>query len=141
MKKRYYFLIMVFAISLILTGCGSNSKETNSDISNENNDKAAYTFEDLENDLVALDSSTEINKKSASMIGAEEGYGYIVGDCTIEVYKYDKSSDEYKEAEKNQKISMTSLDMTFKATVKNGYAYIQRGTCDNVIPYIEKIMK
>ena len=141
MKKSIISLMMIFAISLILTGCGSNSKETNNDTTNENNDKVAYTFEDLKTDLITLDSSTEVNQKSASMIGAEEGYGYIVGDCTVEVYKYNKSSDEYKKAEKDQKISMPSLDMTFKATVKNGYAYTQEGTCDNVIPYIEKIMK
>ena len=141
MKKSIISLIMIFAIFLILTGCGLNSKETNNDTSNENNDKTAYTFEDLKTDLIALDSSTEVNQKSASMIGAEEGYGYTVGDCTVEVYKYNKSSDEYKKAEKDQKISMPSLDMTFKATVKNGYAYTQEGTCDSVIPYIEKIME
>ncbi len=141
MKKCIIYLMIIFVISLVLTGCGSNNEELDSDNVNENDNQVSYTFEDLKTDLMALDSSTEVNQKSASLIGAEEGYGYIIGECSIEVYKYDKSSEQYKTAELNQQISMPSFDMTFDATVKNGYAYIQDGTCDNVIPYVEKIMK
>lgn len=139
MKKGIISLVMLFAITLILTGCGSNTDSTGGN--KETNKESSYTFENLKSDLLALDSTTEVNEKSASLIGAEEGYGYIVGNCTVEVYKYDKKSEQYKIAEKNQQISMPSFDMAFKAIVKNGYAYTIEGSCDNVIPVIEKIMK
>ena len=141
MKKSIFYLVIILVISLILTGCGSNNEELESNEVKESDNQVSYTFEDLKTDLMALDSSTEINDKSASLIGAEEGYGYIIGECNIEVYKYDKNSEQYKTAEQNQQISMPSFGMTFKATVKNGYAYIQEGKCDSVIPYVEKIMK
>lgn len=142
MKKSIIGFILILTFALTLTGCGTNNEKTNQEEkTNGGTTKTSYNFEDLKSDLLTLDSSTEVNEKSASMIGAEEGYGYIIGECTMEVYKYDKNSDQYKKAVKEQKISMPSLDMTFSATVKNGYAYTQEGSCDNVIPYVEKLMK
>lgn len=148
MKKSLIGLVLAITMFLTLTGCGQNNsntnKETNSNNTETNNEESttSYTFDDLKADLMILDSSVEINDKSASLVGAEEGYGYTVDDCTLEVYKYNKNSDEYRKAEKNKQISMPSFDMTFDATVKNGYAYmVVDGTCDNVISYVEKLMK
>lgn len=142
MKKSIIGFVLILTLAFTLTGCGTENSKNNQE---EKNDggliKESYNFENLKSDLLALDSSTEINEKSASMVGAEEGYGYIIGECTMEVYKYDKNSEQYKKAVKDQKISIPSFDMTFNATVKDGYAYTQDGTCDNVIPYVEKLMK
>ena len=133
MKKKVLGLLLILIVPLCLTGCGSEDNKTESN-------KQDYTFENLKTDLTALDSNIEINQKSAEMLGAEEGYGYIMSDCTIEVYKFDKSSSAYKTDEKDQKLSMPSLDMSFDATVKNGYAYmITDGTCDQTIKYVEKL--
>ena len=124
MKKSIIGFILILTFAITLTGCGTNNEKTNQEEkTNGGTTKTSYNFEDLKSDLLTLDSSTEVNEKSASMIGAEEGYGYIIGECTMEVYKYDKNSDQYKKAVKEQKISMPSFDMTFNATVKNGYAY------------------
>ena len=138
MKKKLLLFVSVTAITLILTGCGSNT--SSEPTKQSGGTKASYTFENLKEDLTALDSNIEIYEKSAGLVGATEGYGYIMGDCSIEVYKYDKTSDQYKTAEKEQKISMPSFGMTYSATVKNGYAYmITDGSCDSVVNYVTRL--
>lgn len=138
MKKKLLLFVSAVAITLLLTGCGSSTESEPTKQSGGT--KANYTFENLKEDLTALDSNIEIYEKSAGLVGATEGYSYIMGDCSIEVYKYDKTSDQYKKAEKEQKISMPSFEMTYSATVKNGYAYmITDGSCDSAIEYISKL--
>lgn len=131
---------MVLMVLACITGCGNETTNDNNSNNNSNN----YSFNDLEKDLKSLDSDIQINKKEASLIGANEGYGYISKNCTIEVYKFDKTTDKYKEAEKNQEINLESFNMKMKATVKNGYAYYvnaSKSECDDVITYVEKLVK
>ena len=138
MKKKAILFVSAIALTLILTGCGSNGGVETVEQSGGN--KASYTFDNLKEDLTALDSNIEINDKSAELVGATEGYGYMMDGCTIEVYKYDKTSDQYKTAEKEQKISMPSFGMSYNATVKNGYAYmVLDGSCDSAIEFVSKL--
>lgn len=147
MFKRITILIVTIVFAFLLTGCGSkdvnNSTEENKDnMSTEQTTKSSYTFENLKSDLTGLDSGIQVNQKSATMVGAEEGYGYIMSSCSLEVYRFDKSSEQYKTAEKEQKLSMPSMNMSFNATVKNGYAYlVTDGTCDEALKYVEKLYK
>lgn len=138
MKKKAILFVSAIALTLILTGCGSNVT-VKKDVSS-GGEKVSYTFDNLKEDLTALDSNIEINDKSAGLVGATEGYGYMMEGCTIEVYKYDKTSDQYKKAEKEQKISMPAFETTYNAVVKNGYAYmVIDGSCDNVIEFVSKL--
>lgn len=140
MKKN--LLISLLCVSLLLTGCGK--EDSNDDKSKNDNNKSSYTFTDLEKDLKQLNNDLEVKQKSAEMIGATEGYGYISENCSIEVYKFDTSSDKYKDAEKNQQFNIESLNMKMKATVKNGYGYYindDKSSCDEEIKLIEKLMK
>ncbi len=129
--KKICLLIMLM---IILVGCGS---KTSINGEKKNN---TYSFKELESDLKDVDDGIEITWKAGELIGAEEGYGYETSNCKFEIYKYDKKSDEYKEAEKNQKISMPSFESSWDAKVKNGYAYfVNEGNCDQFIRYIEKL--
>lgn len=140
--KKIMITIFVFGFILLgLTGCGTENEEVvGGNETTKEPSKVTYNFENLKDDLTALDSSIEINQKSASMVGATEGYGYIMTNCTFEVYKYDEKSEQYKKAEKEQKITMPSFEMTFDAVVKNGYAYTMvEGSCDEATALVEKL--
>ena len=58
------------------------------------------------------------------------------GETKVEIYKFDKSSDAYKDAEKSQKLTLSGLDSSFDATVKNGYAYV----IDNEFPKHDEVV-
>lgn len=145
MKKTFLALLILLMVPLLLTGCGSKEETSNNNSSNgatqkEETKKSTYTLENLKTDFQALDSSVEITKKSAEMVGATEGYGFIGSSCTIEVYKFDTSTEQYKKALKDQKLSMPSMEMEFAATVKDGYAYTEPdGDCSQVISLINKL--
>lgn len=134
MKKTIFAILVCGVMVLGLTGCGKGTTSSNE------SEQVAYTFDNLKQDLTTLDSSVEVNEKSASLVGATEGYGYSLSNCTIEVYKYDKKSEQYKKAEKEQKISMPSFEMTFDAVVNDGYAYtIIDGDCEEVLKFVDKL--
>ena len=71
--KKYVMSIMVLMVLACITGCGNETTNDNNSNNNSNN----YSFNDLEKDLKSLDSDIQINKKEASLIGANEGYGDI----------------------------------------------------------------
>lgn len=135
--KKILLGLLVTLVCITATACGTQEegKKTGGDTN------TSYTFESLEKDLKTLDKELQVNQKSAEMIGAKKGYGYILKDCTLEVYEFDKSSDAYKEAEKNQKFNLESMNMKVDATVKKGIGYTANGSCDDAIQYIEKLMK
>ena len=139
MKNFYKFFVISFILIIILSGC--DSKRNSEEKSNKVEEKEElYTFDNLKKDLMTLDNNLEVNKKAASMVGATEGYGYIMADCSLEAYKFDQNDEAYKIAEDNQELSMPSFETTLDAVVKNGYAYfVNDGTCDNAIEYVNKL--
>lgn len=141
MIKKISILMVMFVFCFLLTGCGSKTKIKISENNSINKTvKTNYTFENLKSDLSKLDSSIQVIQKAANYVGAEEGYGYVMSNCSIEVYRFNKSSEEYKKAEAEQKLSMPSVNMSFDATVKNGYGYlITEGTCDEALKYVDKL--
>ncbi|MCR2033462.1 hypothetical protein [Anaerofustis stercorihominis] len=60
------------------------------------------------------------------LVGAKSGYKLSADGKTLELYAFDKDSDQYKNAEKDGKLTMESLgsDITEKVKVVNGYAII-----------------
>ncbi len=69
------------------------------------------------------------------MAGAKTGNKYISENKALEIYQYEKSSDSYKNAEKNQKITVEGFG-DFEAIVKNGYALI----IDKDYPHYDEII-
>ena len=57
---------------------------------------------------------------AAELIGAKEGYKYATYSGTFELYLFDKASDAYQAATKNNAISLTGT--LYPAFVKDGFA-------------------
>jgi len=57
---------------------------------------------------------------AAEAVGAKEGYKYATRSGTFELYLYDKGSDAYKAAVKNN--AMALGDTLFPAIIKEGFA-------------------
>lgn len=143
--------VVIPIVLLVLIGFISPSEiETEEDISHTNiveNDGSANMTNDGKINMSNIKSEIEklgidVEEKNAyyEMVGASDGVKIYSGDYRIEIYKFDKSSEKYIEAEKNQKLKTTIS--SFDATVKNGYAYLiddQFPKHDEVIKLLEEL--
>lgn len=140
MKKKIIFIMSIFAMFLCLTGCGSTTTDSN-DNSKSNNDNLKIktaekiNIDNIQSKISELGVSTETGEVYYQMVGAEKGIKLYSGDYRVEIYKFNKSSDEYKTAENTQKLSI-SEDYSFDAVVKNGYAYV----IDNEFPNYDAVV-
>lgn len=75
----------------------------------------------FEDELKSRNIAYEKVETAAAMIGAEKGVKFLIGDGRVEVYVFDKSSEAYKTAEKNQKISLAGFG-EFPALITSGVA-------------------
>lgn len=75
----------------------------------------------FEDELKSRNIAYEKIETAAAMIGAEKGVKFLIGDGRVEVYVFDKSSEAYKTAEKNQKISLAGFG-EFPALITGGVA-------------------
>lgn len=139
MKNKIILLLCILTCTFAcLTGCSKeNIKENNTTTT-----RKEYTLETLKKDLLSLDNNTKITKMAADMIGAEEGLKFVTQDCSIEVYKFDIQSEDYKKALANQEFYLEDFDTKYTAIVKNGYGYSideEKNKCEIQIEYIEKL--
>lgn len=150
MKKN---IIIILVLVLLFTGCENKEEQKIADDKTKNNvqevkedenkeqkeevKEEKINLENLEAKLNELNINITTIKMEASYVKAIEGYKYKTNNATLEVYKFDTSSEAYKKAETNQKITLESGNyrQNFNAVVKNGYAYI----LDNKFPEQEKV--
>lgn len=89
LKNIILTIILILSI-LLLTGC---SKEENVKTSSKVTLKQ-LSIENFKNELQKSGVTiTNETNKLATMIGAEEGYGYEINGQIIEIYKFDEKSD------------------------------------------------
>ena len=145
MKKRIFGILLIAVMIIVLTGCGStessksNEGKTNNNTQKESSEK--ITLDNIKGKVEALGIIVEADEPYYQMVGAEAGLKLHSGDYRVEIYKFNKSSDAYKNAEKNQKLSLGD-DMDFDAVVKNGYAYLiddEFPSHDEVVALLEKL--
>lgn len=138
MKKNFLAKVAILTLCFFLVGCGN--KTTNEDKSNNDNNtptvKENITLDNVQSKIEALGITSEKTEVYYQMVGATNGFKLNAEDTRIEIYKFDKSSDAYKKAEKEQKITLDGMDMSFDAKVQNGYAYI----IDNDFPKYEEVV-
>ena len=106
MKRKLIAFALAVMMLAALAGCGSKS-----------------VFKKFEDELSSRGLKYEMVKMAAEMVGAQEGWKYLIGDGRVEIYKYDKSSDAYKEIERTQTMSLVGI-ASFPAIVTNGYAML-----------------
>lgn len=147
--KKIYTLFIVFVLFICVTGCGTNDQEENKsnnntieenetkkdEVKTENNNEIT-SIDDFENEVKTLGISYTKVQMAAEYVGAESGIKLKSGDYKLEIYKFDSSSNTYKTAEQNQKLSMEGYG-DFDAIVKNGYAIM----IDKDFPQYDKVIE
>jgi predicted small lipoprotein YifL len=136
--KKFLTLIFIFAVAVSLTGCGTKSNENNTadtsdkDTTVDDSTNQAFEvnkFEQFETALTEKGITYEKNEKTASLVGATEGYGYIFSDGTsVELYLFDMSSNAYKEAKSSKTIKVSVIDMTLPVEINDDIAIYYNGT-------------
>ncbi len=148
--KKYLSLVMIIALVFCLTGCGDKEADNKKDESSNNttnettdnnqeetNKETELTsINDFESEVQKLGIDYEKTDMVASYINAETGIKLKSGDTKLEIYKFDSSSEAYKKAETNQKVTMEGFG-DFEAIVKNGYALM----IDNNFPQYDKVIE
>lgn len=85
-------------------------------------------FEQFEKGLEANKINYQKVDKLAILVGAKEGYGYNLDDeNAVELYLFDKDSDAYKEAFKNNKITLQGMNMAIEVTFNDDIAIFYNG--------------
>lgn len=142
MKKMLTILLIISSIFL-LTGCGANNNDEKKDNGN-NNQPAIETkskFEQFESALKEKEISFEKTEKSASMVGAKEGYGYIFSDNnSVELYLFDTSSDAYKKVKSSGNMTVEIMEITMPVDYNDGIVIYYNDDVSNKTE-IEKIFK
>ena len=123
--KRKGLIVAVLVVCLLLTGCGKGKTSEASDNSatTPTEVKENINLSNIQSKIEALGVTVEKNEASYELVGAKDGFKLLSSGKAIEIYQFDKNSDAYKKAEKNQKLEVSALDYDFDAVVKNGYAY------------------
>lgn len=137
MKKFLFVNLAILTLCFFLVGCGNkstNENKTNND--NTPTSKENITLDNIQSKIEALGIACEKTEVYYQMVGATNGFKLNVDDTRVEIYKFNKSSDAYKKAEKEQKLTLNDMDMSFDAKVQNGYAYI----IDDEFPEYEKVV-
>ena len=144
--KTLLALLLVAVMALSFVACGNsnttdttdtdNSSTNNSttDASSTNNNETVQLdkIQQFENGLTDKQIEFEIVQKMGSMVGAKEGYGYKFNDETsVELYLFDKASDAYKEAIKNNKIYVESFGIAMDVVFNDDICIYYNGEVTN----------
>lgn len=142
MKKRIAAIACTSALLIALSACGEpasqngdNSTPTPAVVSPAQ--EPAASPEQPQSDIFtqfqdALDSagySYETTVMGAELVGAEQGMKYKIGDGSVELYRFDESSDAYKKADEDNALTLEGFG-AFPATVKDGRALLIDGLAD-----------
>ena len=144
--KTLLALLLVAVMTLSFVACGNsittdttdtdNSSTNNSttDASSTNNNETVQLdkFQQFENGLTDKQIEFEIVQKMGSMVGAKEGYGYKFNDETsVELYLFDKTSEAYKDAIKNNKIYVESFGIAMDVVFNDDICIYYNGEVAN----------
>ncbi len=145
--KTLLALLLVAVMALSVVACGNNNNTDTTDTDNSstnnsttdtsstnNNDESVQLdkFQQFENGLTDKQIGFEIVQKMGSMVGAKEGYGYKFNDETsVELYLFDKTSDAYKEAIKNNKIYVESFGIAMDVVFNDDICIYYNGEVAN----------
>jgi uncharacterized lipoprotein YehR (DUF1307 family) len=128
--KKLSIILLIGIFVFTLTGCEKTEK---TDKTSTNDDGGSKTVETAKKDLTYFKTEVKSIVPNSNettvyytMVGATNGakiYSDENNNFRIEIYQFDKTSDKYKTAEKDQQLCI-SADYCFGATVKNGYAML-----------------
>ena len=121
--KKILSLLLITGSIFLLAGCGATTNDGEKDNGN-NNPPVVETkskFEQFESALTEKGITFEKIEKSASMVGAKEGYGYIFNDdSSVELYLFDTSSEAYKKVKSSGHITIEMMEITMPVDDNKG---------------------
>ena len=138
MKKFFTIILATLTLGVVLTSCDTtpvenpSTKDTQSVVSEPNETVSTKVTEDTEPATIFQQFETVLIEKNivyekittaAELVGAEQGVKYKLETESVEIYRFDASSDGYIEAEKTQSLQMEGFG-AFGAVVTNGYAIL-----------------
>lgn len=124
MKKLIVmFLVTIFICGLV--GCGANNitDETASGTNQTQGEESKTVFDRFEQALSDKDITFEKIQMAADLVGAKQGVKYKIGNGSVELYSFDKSSETYRTAEDKQALTLEGFG-DFSCVVTNGYALL-----------------
>jgi len=118
--KKVICLLMVASMCLAMTACGESTPSTSSAAQSSkaiasssmvasSSQTEQTKFEQFESGLDKLNIKYEKVNMVAQIIGAEQGIKYKLSDGNVELYKFDKESDDYKKVVKNKAVTVSGL--------------------------------
>lgn len=131
MKKAVSILLVLLLVFTV--ACGKEEikdsiKESvkgapETEISKSVEEAPKSVFEQFKMALDAKGVEYEVVPMAAEMVGAKQGEKYKIENGGIELYKFDKESEAYKEAYENQALALEGFG-AISATVDNGLAIL-----------------
>lgn len=130
--KKIIAVLLIGLMAVSFAACGGSN--TDSDQPKEN----SITAEEFKTEIANLGIKATEEETMFELVGAKSGYKLSADGKTLELYAFDKDSDQYKNAEKDGKLTMESLgsDITENVKVANGYAII----LPSDFPQYEKVL-
>lgn len=123
--KKYMVVLITIVVILSCVSCTSSKpkddKGTSNVVTDERNNLTV--FESFEKVLNDKGLTYEKVTMAAEMVGAQQGIKYKMGDSKVEIYRFDTSTNVYKDAEESQSLQLDGIG-SFEAVVKNGYAIL-----------------
>ena len=99
---------------------------------NSEEDVQVNKFQIFEKELTNNNIEFQIVQKSASMVGAKEGYGYTFSDGTsVELYLFDKGTEAYKNAIETNKLTLEGFNMSIDVTFNDDLCIFFNGESSN----------
>lgn len=102
--------------------------------------KTQTKFEQFESMLDENNIKYEKTTKAAAIVGAKEGYGYKISDNEkFELYLFDKNTDAYKKAVKDNKLIIEGFNMTLDVVFADDLCIYYTGNDDKILDILAKI--
>ena len=119
--------------------------ESETDVSKDESEENPVLLDKLqqfEQGLTEKEINFEKREMDAEAFGAKEGYVYLIGDLTpVFLYRFDKDSEAYKDAVKNNQIKFGTVGLTYDVVFSDDVCIVVPLSISDVtiIAYIETI--
>lgn len=122
--KKLNRIIISSLLVFVLAGCGSNESSDKTETPKSEEKTNSNLFAAMESTLKNNGFTiTDTIDMAADMVGGESGKKFVTDQGNIEIYKFDTSSDAYKKAKDEGKLTLEGFG-DFSVIVNGEYAML-----------------